>query len=106
MRSLDPYFAGSKGVTADFVMKPGELSILRLDYTPGEYRIFLQKAIGIRMNKELKGTYVKVKFDQNVREVLDKVIYNGIAHHLSVVYGDFIKPFENFARIKGWNVIQ
>jgi L-fucose isomerase-like protein len=106
VRSLDPYFAGGKGVTADFVMKPGEISMLRLDYAPGDYRIFLQKAIGIPMSKDLKGTYVKVKFEQSVREVLDKVIFNGIAHHISVVYGDFIKPFEIFAKIKGWNVIK
>ncbi len=105
VRSLDSYFAGGKGVTADFVMKSGEISMLRFDYAPGEYRIFLQKAKGIPMNKDLKGTYVKVNFEQNVREVLDKVIFNGIAHHISVVYGDFIKPFEIFARIKGWNVI-
>jgi len=38
--------------------------------------------------------------------VLDKVVYNGIAHHASMVYGDHIKPFEIFARIKGWRVIQ
>jgi L-fucose isomerase-like protein len=105
VRSLDPYFAGGKGVTVDFVMKSGEISMLRLDYTPGEYRIFLQKAKGIPMNKDLKGTYVKVKFEQNIKEVLNKLIYNGIAHHISVVYGDFIKPFEIFARINGWHVI-
>ena len=105
-RSLDTYFAGGKGVTADFVMKSGEISLLRIDYAPGEYRIFLQKATGIPMEKDLKGTYVKVKFQDNIREVLNKIIQNGIAHHISVVYGDFIKPFEIFAKIKGWNVIK
>ncbi len=106
IRSLDSYFAGGKGVTADFVMKSGEISMLRIDYTPGEYRIFLQKANGIPMNKDLKGTYVKVKFEQNVIDVLKKVIYNGIAHHISVVYGDFTKPLKIFAKIKEWKVIK
>ena len=106
IRSLDTYFAGGKGVTADFVMKPGKLSLLRLDYTPGEYRMFLQKAEGIPMEKELKGTYVKVKFQEHVENVLNKIVQNGIAHHISVVYGDFIKPIEIFAKIKGWKVIQ
>ncbi|MFX0022814.1 MAG: fucose isomerase [Candidatus Hermodarchaeota archaeon] len=106
IRSLDSYFAGGKGVTADFVMKSGEISMLRIDYAPGEYRIFLQKAVGIPMKKELKGTYVKIKFKENIRKILDKIILNGIAHHISVVYGDFIKPFEIFANIKGWNIIK
>lgn len=104
-RSLDTYFAGGKGVTADFVMKSGEISMLRIDYAPGEYRLFLQKAKGIPMSKELKGTYVKVKFNQNIKNVLDKIIYNGIAHHISVVYGEFIKPLEIFAKIKGWKIV-
>ena len=106
IRSLDTYFAGGKGVTADFVMKSGEISILRIDYAPGEYRLFLQKAKGIPMNKDLKGTYVKVRFEDNIKDVLDKIIQNGIAHHMSVVYGDFIKPLEIFAELKGWNIIK
>jgi len=105
VRSLDSYFAGGKGVTADFVMKPGEISMLRIDYAPGEYRIFLHKAMGIPMTKDLKGTYVKVTFEKNVRDVLDKVIMNGIAHHISVVYGDFIRPLKIFANLQGWKVI-
>jgi L-fucose isomerase-like protein len=32
IRSLDSYFAGGKGVTADFVMKSGDISIPRFDY--------------------------------------------------------------------------
>jgi len=106
IRSLDTYFAGGKGVTADFVMKSGEISMLRIDYAPGEYRIFLQKANGIPMDKNLKGTYVKVRFEDNVRDVLDKIIQNGIAHHMSVVYGEHIKPLEIFAKLKGWSIIK
>ena len=106
IRSLDSYFAGGKGVTADFVMKGGEISILRFDYALGNYRIFLQKARGLPMEKLLKGTYVKVKFEKGVKYVLQKILDNGIAHHISVVYGDFIKPFEIFGKIKGWEVIQ
>jgi len=106
VRSLDDYFAGGKGVTADFVMKSGEVSLLRIDYAPREYRIFLQKGKGIPMNKDLKGTYVKVTFEDNIRDVLDKIIKNGIAHHISVVYGEYIKPLEIFAKLQGWKVIK
>ncbi|SKA93661.1 L-fucose isomerase [Caloramator quimbayensis] len=106
VRSLDTYFAGGKGVTADFVMKDGELSILRFDSARGKYRLFLQRAKGIPMEKLLKGTYVKVRFEDNINDVLNKVIYNGIAHHVSVVYGDFIRPFEIYAKIMGFEVIK
>ncbi|MBD3195310.1 MAG: fucose isomerase, partial [Candidatus Lokiarchaeota archaeon] len=98
VRALDSDFAEGKGVTADFVMKSGEISLLRFDYAPGEYRVFLQKGEAIPMDKELKGTYAKVKFPIHIRLVLDKIIQNGIAHHISVVYGNHIKPFEIFAK--------
>ncbi|QTL99764.1 fucose isomerase [Iocasia frigidifontis] len=104
--SLDTYFAGGRGVTADFVMKSGEFSVLRFDSAQGEYRVFLQKGESIPMEKELKGTYFKAEFEKDIKNVLNTVIGNGIAHHISVVYGDFIRPFEIFAQLKGWKVIK
>ncbi|MGC9321398.1 MAG: L-fucose/L-arabinose isomerase family protein [Kosmotogaceae bacterium] len=103
--SLDTYFAGGKGVTADFVMKPGEFSVCRLDSVNGEYRIFLAHGEAIPMEKSLKGTYMKAVFDEDVRTVLERVIFNGIAHHISVSYGNYIESFKILARINGWEVI-
>lgn len=106
VRSLDTYFAGGKGVTADFVLKSGELSVARIDSARGEYRIFLQSCKAVPMEKLLKGTYMKVVFDRPVREVLDLVVNNGFAHHSSVVYGRYLEPFRLFAKIKGWKVTE
>ena len=104
-RSLDTYFAGGKGVTADFVLKEGDVSILRIDTAGDEHRLFLARARGWPMEKELKGTYLKVTFPEPVERVLNRIIYSGVAHHASMVYGDFIAPFEIVARIYGWRVI-
>ncbi len=105
-RSLDTYFAGGKGVTADFVMKSGPISLARIDYAPGEYRILIQKGDGIPMDKELKGTYMKTTFKGGVRALLDKIIQNGIAHHISVVYGNFMEPFRIFGKLMNWEIIE
>lgn len=105
-RSLDTYFAGGKGVTADFVLKSGPLSVLRIDSARGGYRMFLQKAEAIPMEKLLKGTYMKVVFGRPVKDVLNLVLDNGLAHHSSVVYGSYIRALELVAHIKGWKVIQ
>lgn len=104
--ALDSYFADGKGVTADFVMKSGPVSILRLDSAGGQHRLFLQQGEAVAMEKALKGSYARVNFERPVREVLQLVITKGIAHHVSMVYGDFIKPFEILARIKGWTVLK
>lgn len=105
-RSLDTYFAGGKGVTADFVMKSGEVSVLRLDSSQGQYRVFLQKGNVVPMEKLLKGTYAKVNFEESIKDVMDLVIYNGVAHHISVVYGEYLEPFKILAQIKGWEIIE
>lgn len=104
--SLDSYHAGGKGVTADFVMKSGEISFCRIDTARGKTRILLGKGHAYPMEKELRGTYMKVKFEIPVKELLDKVVYNGFAHHISVVYGDFIKPFQILSHINKWEIVR
>ncbi|MBU0929415.1 MAG: fucose isomerase [Spirochaetes bacterium] len=106
VRSLDTYFAGGKGVTADFVLKDGDLSIVRLDSVDGKYRLFIQNARAVPMEKLLKGTYMKARFDRPVADVLDLVVRNGIAHHASVVYGDYLRPLRLAASAAGWEVIE
>ena len=103
--TLDTYFAGGKGVTAGFVMKPGKVHVARLDSVNGEYRIFQETGKAIPMEKELSGTYAKCIFDNGLKKVLDKLVYSGTAHHLSMVYGDYTKAFEIFARLTNTEVI-
>ena len=97
--SLDTYFAGGKGVTADFVMKDGTINIARLDSINGKYRLFLEDGNAIYMAKELRGTYAKVRFNKPLKAVLDKVVFSGVAHHVSMVYGDYNETFRTFAKL-------
>jgi L-fucose isomerase-like protein len=106
VRSLSTYFAGGKGVTADFVLKDGDISVVRFDADPVNYRVFLAQGTVIPMEKELRGTYMKTKFTKPVRQLVHTITENGIAHHASVVYGSFITPLRIFAKIKGWEVIE
>ncbi|HOO31706.1 MAG TPA: fucose isomerase [Thermotogota bacterium] len=104
--SLDAYHMGGKGVTADFVMKSGEISVLRIDTARGKTRMLLARGTAYPMEKELRGTYMKSRFDIPLNELLDKVVYNGIAHHISVVYGDYTKSFEILSHINKWEIIR
>ncbi len=99
--TLDTYFAGGRGVTAGFVMKSGDINMARLDSINGHYRLFQEKGEAVPMEKLLTGTYAKVKFDKPMKEVLDKVIYSGVAHHVSMVYGDYTQAMLIFARLNG-----
>lgn len=104
--SLDTYFAGGKGVTSGFIIKEGEISLLRLDSVNGNYRIFISEGEIIPMKKELLGTYGKVIFKEHIKNILDKIVTNGIAHHISVAYGNLNPIFKIFGKIKGLEIIE
>lgn len=105
-RSLDTYFAGGKGVTAGFVLKSGRVNIIRIDSARGKIRVFIAKGKAVPMDKQLTGTYAKVEFESNIKALLDVVVKNGIAHHVAMVYGEYIEVFKLFAKIMKWEVIE
>jgi L-fucose isomerase-like protein len=104
-RSLETYFAGGKGVTADFVMKSGKMSILRLDTARGVTRVYYEEGEAIPMAKQLSGTYAKVVFSRPISEVIDTVTYTGVAHHVIMGYVQYEKAARYFARIMGYEYL-
>ena len=105
VRSLETYFAGGKGVTADFVLKAGNMSILRIDTARGVTRLFYEEGQAIDMEKELSGTYAKVIFKDHIKDVIDTVVYTGVAHHVIMGYVQYSKACKYLARMKGWELI-
>ncbi|MGX8700359.1 L-fucose/L-arabinose isomerase family protein [Caproiciproducens sp.] len=105
-RTLDTYFAGGKGVTAGFVMKSGHVNVMRIDTARGKTRMFVAAGEAVDMKKQLCGTYAKVKFEQHITEVLDKVVYTGLAHHVTMVYGEYRDIMRVFAKMMDYEIIE
>ena len=105
-RTLDTYFAGGKGVTAGFVMKSGHVNMMRIDTARGKTRMFIAAGEAVDMEKQLCGTYAKVKFEQHITEVLDKVVYTGLAHHVTMVYGEYRDIMRAFAKMMDYEIIE
>ncbi len=104
--SLDTYFAGGKGVTTGMVMKEGPVTIFRMDTARGKTRLFIQRGEALPMEKALRGTYAKVRFDRNVRDLFALVADYGVAHHVAMLYGDHLSALRKFARVAGFEVIE
>ncbi len=105
-RTLDTYFAGGKGVTAGFVMKEGHVNLLRFDTARGKTRMFIAAGESIEMKKQLCGTYTKVKFEQSISELLDRVTETGVAHHLAMFYGEYRDILKMVAKMMNYEVIE
>ena len=104
-RSLETYFAGGKGVTADFVLKSGPMSILRIDTARGKTRIFYEEGEAVPMQKLLSGTYAKVLFTRHVKDIIETVAYTGIAHHVVMGYVQYGNAVRKLARVMQWELL-
>lgn len=105
-RSLDTYFAGGRGVTAGFVLKSGDVNIMRIDSARNKTRLYVQRGTAVPMDKELMGTYAQVVFDRGVEEVFDTILSKGIAHHFAMIYSEKIRAFKIFSKIMGYELIE
>lgn len=105
-RSLSDYRDGGKGMTADFVMKNGQITFMRIDTANGKTRVFAERGTVIPMSKDLRGTYCKVRFEKSIREIINTVTETGVAHHVAMVYGDYLDAIREFAKIMGFVMIE
>lgn len=104
-KTLDTYFAGGKGVTVGFVLKPGPVTISRIDYSRGKFRLLVFEGEALPMDKELKGTFVKVKVP-NAKKIFETMVSKGVAHHVVLGYGNYAQTLKNVAKIKNWEIIE
>jgi hypothetical protein len=58
------------------------------------------------MEKQLTGTYAKVRFQKTIPELLELVTSSGVAHHLAMVYTQRSRAFKLFAKMMGFEVIE
>ena len=58
------------------------------------------------MEKLLTGTFAKVKFDHHVKDVLDTVVYTGVAHHVIMGYIKYREVVKILSKITGWEIIE
>ena len=81
---------GVKGVTNEFPLKPGRVTLARLGETrDGDgFRMLIATGDGLDTDLFVRGNPLKIKFDAGCDAVRNEVIYNGWEHHYALMYGD------------------
>ncbi len=97
-KHLFSHFAGGKGVTAGFGLKPGRVTLLRLGDDGRNLRMLATTATAIETEMEVRGTLSRVKFDNDGMEFLHEILNNGWEHHLVMAYGEIVPELEMLAR--------
>ncbi|TVR26167.1 MAG: hypothetical protein EA389_06845 [Ilumatobacter sp.] len=90
----------------DFGLAPGPITVARLTRRPsGDMALVIGAGEVLDADAALQGTSAVVRFDHPAVEVLDRVLGDGLDHHLSMAYGDLRPELEALAGEWGIGVI-
>ncbi len=94
------------GVTAMFPLKPGPVTLSRLSYSQGKYRLLLAKGEALESPLLFQGNTAEVLPEGSAAKLLDTIIYGGFEHHLVMAYGDIIADMEEWASLINLEVVK
>lgn len=89
------------GVTHEFPLKPGRITLARLGETRdgSRFRMFIATGTGLDTDLFVRGNPLKVKFDAGCEKIHDTIFNQGFEHHFSMAYGDISKELLDYCRI-------
>jgi L-fucose isomerase-like protein len=83
----------------EFPLKPGEVTVARLSQATGELRLVLGRGEMLAAPKPFSGTSGRLKLDIPAQSFLDMLMFEGLEHHVSLVYGSYLNALEAFAKL-------
>lgn len=104
-RHLFSHFAGGKGVTAGFGLRPGRVTILRLGDDGEKLRILACTGTALDTAMHIRGTVSRVQLDGNVGAFLNEILANGWEHHVVLAYGEILPELQTLGSMLGVPVV-
>lgn len=95
------------GLVYDFILKPGPVTIMRLDKGYNGLRLFVSEGEALDAKDiHFDGTSVEIKFHEAIDKVVERLFYNGATHHYCIGYGSHIDQLLDFAKELDMEVIK
>ena len=95
-----------KGLTCDFPLKPGRVTIAKFDTdADGKNRMLIVPGEAVDTEAFLRGNPLRVRFDAPAQKVIDTVMDRGFEHHYSVIHADVVQPLKIFCKWLGIEVV-
>lgn len=91
---------GVKGVTNEFPLKPGRVTLARLgEKRDGDgFRMLIATGEGLDTDLFVRGNPLKIKFDAGCDKLREVVINQGWEHHYALSYGDLVPELLDLCR--------
>jgi L-fucose isomerase-like protein len=92
---------GKKGLTNEFPLKPGRVTLCRLSETRDGtgFRMLIVPGTGIDTDLYVRGNPLKIKFDAGCDALRKTVIEEGFEHHYSLIHGDICEELLTFCKL-------
>lgn len=89
----------------EFPLKPGPITFARLSEATGEYRLAVGQGEIIRAPQSFSGTSGLLRFASPAAAVLEKILSEGLEHHISLTYGKHLEELMIFAEMLNLPVV-
>jgi L-fucose isomerase-like protein len=83
----------------DFSLKPGEVTFARVSQATNAFRLVVGKGEILATPKPFSGTAGTLKLEIPAQRFLDTLMYEGLEHHISIVYGNHLDSLIAFAKL-------
>ncbi|HNX34560.1 MAG TPA: L-fucose/L-arabinose isomerase family protein [Kiritimatiellia bacterium] len=77
-----------KGLTNEFSMKAGPITLAQLDEDGDGYRMLIAKGTALDTEPFIRGNPLNVKFDGAVEKLVGTIMTEGFKHHYSIIHAD------------------
>ncbi len=99
--TLAPVRLMDNGVCCLFPAKPGHVTMVNIVPTIGSYKMGILEGHALETEMVFPGNPIKVKFDQDYRDILSWIIDEGLGHHWMIAYGSFKSELIDLANMTG-----
>ena len=89
----------------EFPLKPGPVTIARLNRHNGVLRLVLGSGEMLDAPAPFSGTSGLLRLKTSTRQFFDVLMRQGLEHHVSLVYGDYLAELQAFARLNSLPVL-
>ena len=101
----DHPFAG-QGAAFEGTLKTGIVTIARMTYLNGKYKLFLAKGEAVETEKSTKGVMCEVVIEGNAMDMVYQICEEGIPHHYSIIWQDIYDEMIEFCNILDIEIIE
>ncbi len=87
-----------KGLTNEFSLKPGPITLAQLDEDGDGYRMLIASGTALDTEPFIRGNPLTVRFDCSVERLVDTIMREGFKHHYAIIHADVAQELVEICR--------